>query len=102
MISTSNHEFFGVAVIEAAICGCYPLLPQRLVYPEIFDSSITGEEYAFYRTNQQMFKKLKEFCLKPYLPRSKWKVENARKLYHKFSANLSLKKQYLDLFDCDV
>jgi len=101
VVSTSNHEFFGVAVIEAAICGCYPLLPHRLVYPEIFDPTIVGEEYACYRTNQQMFKKLKEFCLKPYLPKVKWKFENARELYHKFSGNLSLKREYLDLFECD-
>merc|ERR1712141_992516 len=68
---------------------------------EIFDPTIVGEEYACYRTNQQMFKKLKEFCLKPYLPKLKWKFENARELYHKFSGNLSLKKEYLDLFECD-
>lgn len=32
---TSHHDFGGVSVIEAIYAGCYPLLPQRLSYPEI-------------------------------------------------------------------
>lgn len=33
---TSNQDFFGISVVEAAACGCYPLLPNRLSYPELF------------------------------------------------------------------
>lgn len=36
-VSTSQHEFFGLAVMEAAACGCSLLLPRRLCYPELFD-----------------------------------------------------------------
>jgi glycosyltransferase involved in cell wall biosynthesis len=31
---TSHHDFFGVSVVQAIYCGCTPLLPNRLAYPE--------------------------------------------------------------------
>lgn len=31
---TSIHDFFGISVVEAIYCGCQPLLPRRLAYPE--------------------------------------------------------------------
>jgi glycosyltransferase involved in cell wall biosynthesis len=41
IVSTAQHEFFGISVVEAIAAGAYPLLPRRLSYPEIL-----GEDEA--------------------------------------------------------
>jgi glycosyltransferase involved in cell wall biosynthesis len=34
-VSTADHEFFGVSIVEAVAAGCCPVLPARLSYPEL-------------------------------------------------------------------
>ncbi len=34
VVSTAEHEFFGMAIVEAMAAGAFPVLPNRLVYPE--------------------------------------------------------------------
>ncbi|NDJ77101.1 MAG: DUF3524 domain-containing protein [Chloroflexi bacterium] len=35
VISTSNQDFFGISVVEAIYCGCWPILPDRLNFPAL-------------------------------------------------------------------
>jgi glycosyltransferase involved in cell wall biosynthesis len=34
-ISTAHHEFFGISILEAIYCHAFPILPNRLSYPEL-------------------------------------------------------------------
>ena len=43
VVSTADHEFFGVAVVEAMTAGCRPVLPDRLSYPELLPPGLRHE-----------------------------------------------------------
>jgi len=57
---TSIHDFFGISVVEALYCGCLPLLPQRLAYPE----HVSPVECAgsYYQNCDHLVEKLAVLC----------------------------------------
>jgi glycosyltransferase involved in cell wall biosynthesis len=47
VVSTTNHEFFGISIIEAVRAGCRPLLPNSLSYPDLFPKEFLYDEKDF-------------------------------------------------------
>lgn len=89
VVSTSNHEFYGVAVLEAVMCGgCYPLVPNRLVYPELFSPE------NLFNTQRQLFKKLGYFCRNPFPTRKYWRSHQTE--FKRYTWD-SLRSQYREL-----
>ena len=37
VVSAADHEFFGIAIVEAIAAGAVPILPNRLSFPELID-----------------------------------------------------------------
>ncbi len=58
VVSAAIQEFFGIAVVEAMYCGCVPLLPRRLSYPELIPSSL--QSCCFYDDDVQLTDRLSE------------------------------------------
>jgi glycosyltransferase involved in cell wall biosynthesis len=86
VLSTARHEFFGIAVIEAVRAGCYPLLPARVSYPELFPAEFLYEDEELETRLQALLQ-----------DKSKLDMTLAKKLTGRFSWAL-LKKEYLEWF----
>lgn len=56
VISTAGYEFYGISMLEATFCGCLPLAPNKLVYPEIYPVQ------NLYNTSNQLIKILYNWC----------------------------------------
>jgi glycosyltransferase involved in cell wall biosynthesis len=57
---TSIHDFFGVSVVQAIYCGCQPLLPQRLAYPEHIEAEYHAQ--CFYTDFNDLVARLSQAC----------------------------------------
>ena len=61
VVSTARHEFFGLAAREAIALGCLPLLPRRVVYPEM----VGGRDEYLYDTEDDLFARLTRMLADP-------------------------------------
>ena len=48
VVSTADHEFFGISILEAAAAGAFPLVPRRLAYSEVFEGTDTPDRDSFF------------------------------------------------------
>ncbi len=54
IVSTAQHEFFGMAVLEGVRAGCRPLVPDRLAYRELFPEKYRYPEKGFRRSLRKL------------------------------------------------
>ena len=64
IVSTANHEFFGISIVEAISAGAYPVLPRRLSYPEILALAPTeaAEQFFYDSTVEHLANMLTELA----------------------------------------
>ncbi len=60
---TSNQDFFGGSIVEAMYHGVYPLLPNRLAYPEHIPNECHTTH--LYETEEDLLIKLRQLLLLP-------------------------------------
>lgn len=53
VLSTAEHDFQGLSLLEACALGCAPLAPRRLVYPEYLPKECLFTDSADLRTSSQ-------------------------------------------------
>ena len=59
VVSTAIQENFGMSMVEAMIMGCAPLMPRRLVYPEILPETL--HDHFLYKHKYDLGEKLTAF-----------------------------------------
>jgi len=63
VVSTAHHEFFGIAVAEAIYAGAFPVLPNRLVYPERIPPRL--RDRCLYETQADLVDRLRWALIRP-------------------------------------
>ncbi|MDZ7773888.1 MAG: DUF3524 domain-containing protein [Balneolaceae bacterium] len=79
VVSTATYEFFCVAIMEAVYCGCHPLVPNRLHYPELIPESLHKpllHAPVLYDTEDDLFHYLKDLLTGETQPLPKRSLQN--------------------------
>lgn len=79
VVSTATYEFFCVAIMEAIYCGCHPLVPNSLHYPELIPDSLHQpllHAPVLYNTEDDLFHYLKDLLTGETQPLPKASLQN--------------------------
>jgi len=68
VLSTAIHEFFGVSIVEAIYCGCLPILPRRLSYPELIPAE--WHDRCLYDDFDGLLARLRAAVAAPQMPQT--------------------------------
>lgn len=82
VVSTATYEFFCSAIMEAIYCGCHPLVPNRLHYPELIPESLHKpllHAPVLYETEDDLFHYLKDLLMEQTKPLPKATLQNINK-----------------------
>jgi len=63
VVSTAIQENFGISVMEAVAHGCFPLLPNRLSYPELMPGKF--RELVIYKSDRTLETRLAQVLKAP-------------------------------------
>jgi glycosyltransferase involved in cell wall biosynthesis len=85
-VSTARNEFFGLAMMEASYAGCFPLVPDRLAYPELYPPGMR------YSDGDELVARLRSLVLERPAP------GQARELAERFTAG-RLAPEYSEAFE---
>jgi glycosyltransferase involved in cell wall biosynthesis len=58
VVSTTRHEFFGVGMVEALYCGCFPVAPARYNYPALVPEALHAR--CLYETEAEFVELLRD------------------------------------------
>ncbi|MEX2574096.1 MAG: glycosyltransferase, partial [Balneolaceae bacterium] len=79
VVSTATYEFFCVALMEAIYCGCHPLVPNRLHYPELIPAPLHEpllHASVLYDTEDDLFHHMKDLLGGTTKPLPKSSLQN--------------------------
>lgn len=91
VLSTAIHEFFGLSVLEAALCGCAVVAPNGLAYQELYPGS------CLYRTPTQAVKKLKAMINYPAAAQAQTRTEEWQNSLARFQTSTILAQWFREL-----
>ncbi len=87
IVSSAIQENFGIAVVEAILAGCQPLLPNRLAYPEIIPQEF--HDQCLYLTDSALFDRLRQLSTTENLLPINQAEKLRQSICNRFSADIA-------------